>query len=492
MADIDIDIEVDKKSVEKAIRALKRGLNEGAYESAKWAAGEYEDVAQDTIRGRRMWNREVYHGFRQKHRRKNHGAIARVYNPVQHAEIVNYGRRPGQKAPQAQHIIEWVDDKVFAALMADGGFGADDPDAGEAWSDHAAVTRNVDIERITPLQDLDDDEADQSTANASELKKIHFENGDTALFSPHRGISADFGATYNEVAYHQLLNELDLKDPISKSFPESRLWNIEQDGDVTDGFMMTWSEEGAGRPVIDHLKTYHRPNNFRQVEDWLDDEEHRQFLARVGVMDYLMGNGDRHLGNMLYGTGGRPIAIDNGGQAEPFGTFSQNSFRKKRFTPVDAIVNLNTQDFDTDEYIIFDPDKAKRHAEDIFNRQENILRELSDNPEYREELIEMMQNVHPEDSKWYEFFERAWSDDSDWRYAIFVEDDYDWGGREMWEWDLKQLRDELQEAYDDRMQDDPTKEIHDSSATVQDKIDDILGKSESGILGDIDDEFDDI
>lgn len=480
----DLNVDVSEKSVERTIRALKTGIREGAYESVKWGAKDYEDTAKDTIRGRRMWNREVYHGFRRNAQRQRKGAWGSVTNPVPHAVIVNYGRRPGARAPQVQHIIEWVDDKIFAAMIADGGFN---PNASDD-RDHAVTDRDSDVEAIEPL--AADPDADTDTANSKSLKRVYFENGESGIFSPHEGIISDFGSTYNEVGYHRVLEELGLREDIVESYPDAKLWQLTYDtGKTENGMMMAWSEEGAGRPIGNHLVSYMNPMNFRHSSDWLDEEDHRKFVARTGVMDYLFGNDDRHYGNVLYGKGGRPIAIDNGGNAKPGVVVDSNTHRKKMLTVLDVTVMPNTKDLDGN-YVIYDPERLRTHMHDVWDRQEAIFQQLSNDRALREALVAQMQNIHPENSEWYDFFERAWLDEDGWRYTYFVEQE-EWGNRELWQYDLDKIRNKFESDYQDRINDDPAiTNLHDSDDTTSDVLDDVIGTPDSGILGEIHDEFD--
>lgn len=138
MANIDID--VDRKSIERTMNALKKGLRDGSYQSVDWGVDDAVQNSQDVIRTqRRIWNREVYHGFVKYKVRRRQGAFGSATNHVPHAYIVNYGRRPGARAPQVQHIIEWVDDKVMGSFSSStggggsgGGGGSDDGVAGSA------------------------------------------------------------------------------------------------------------------------------------------------------------------------------------------------------------------------------------------------------------------------------------------------------------------------------------------------------------------------
>jgi 8-oxo-dGTP diphosphatase len=48
------------------------------------------------------------------------------------------------------------------------------------------------------------------------------------------------------------------------------------------------------------------------LNQMLKNPEHKESLKRIGLMDHVLGNTDRHEGNLMVGLNGEPLAIDNG------------------------------------------------------------------------------------------------------------------------------------------------------------------------------------
>lgn len=71
-------------------------------------------------------------------------------------------------------------------------------------------------------------------------------------------------------------------------------------------------EAGVPHPMI---AIHAAPNHEDAYNATLSDHpapEHRQAAARMGLMDFLTGNHDRHSGNLMLGPNGAPLAIDHG------------------------------------------------------------------------------------------------------------------------------------------------------------------------------------
>lgn len=136
--ELDVDIEFD--DLEKLEEALEDGVDEGADDTLDWAMDEVEDKAQDVIwREGRIWNWRVYEEF-VKTKTGNQSGV--VHNVAPHAEIVEWGRPPG-RAPQAQHIIEWVDDKVLANELQWTQYTGDNPEIQAMVDEHGLATTSA-------------------------------------------------------------------------------------------------------------------------------------------------------------------------------------------------------------------------------------------------------------------------------------------------------------------------------------------------------------
>lgn len=116
-----MDLDVEVEDLEELEDALKKGVRRGTSDTARWSVDEGRNKAQDLLRAgdsrgnRRIWKREVYHGFKHFIERKPHGYQANLFNTAPHVGIVELGRRPGETPPQVQDLMEWVVSKLNPA-----------------------------------------------------------------------------------------------------------------------------------------------------------------------------------------------------------------------------------------------------------------------------------------------------------------------------------------------------------------------------------------
>ena len=151
MAKLKLEWSVDDKSVTKKFRRFRAGAKEGMEESVDTLLDHGKGVARERImQQRRVWNFEVYNEWISDVSSKSDGVTGKLVAVAPHAGVVNYGRKPG-RAPQAQHIIDWVDDNVMprggpSGDVTGGGGGGDGGDSGSAAS-------SIKIPNYDPLDD---------------------------------------------------------------------------------------------------------------------------------------------------------------------------------------------------------------------------------------------------------------------------------------------------------------------------------------------------
>jgi hypothetical protein len=79
-------------------------------------------------------------------------------------------------------------------------------------------------------------------------------------------------------------------------------------------------DRALGFDLVPDTVMYNGPDGLGSVQLWVEDAEHAKALSeyyavdqeRMAVLDYFIGNTDRHENNYLTSADGRPVAIDNG------------------------------------------------------------------------------------------------------------------------------------------------------------------------------------
>lgn len=461
MGDIDIDIEVDTKSIERVARALRKGVREGAYESAKWGTRDAKQTAQDQVRTRRTWKGTVLRGFWTNEQRRPEGAWGSVNNPVPHAYIVNYGRKPGGRAPQVQHIIEWVASEVLASIIPDGGGDIGDTDA------HPIVSRT---ERIVDTHQTTDVGIDEPTANIDNMYVVEFENGDRGLFKSYDAERFLTGSVKNEEVFYRITEKMDWNRP--RQYPATREWSVTHDDGTTDtGIISVFFEDAADRPLADIVPTEEDPDNPLPVANYVD--ENARFLAEVGILDYIFNNDDRHYGNTLFHPDGTPIAIDNGFHLGPSTRYDLE--RQKRLFPMDQLQKPDMQSFRlTNDYpfVIRDPDALEEAAEKVQIEQRAIFERLQADPDLRHEIVDMAEKSQSDQSPIENMFAAMLHPDAESHdLNLFREVE---PGKFRWEAEMEGMWNEFIDRLNARRAEEASMTSYDTSS---DLMDDILGSS---------------
>ncbi|AGC34285.1 hypothetical protein HSTV2_16 [Halorubrum sodomense tailed virus 2] len=437
----DLRFDYDVEGVEKTMRRIRRGLREGMEKSADDLIGRGKDAAKDRIyQRRRIWNKEVYrYGW---YERVDTLSPTRVQgflaNYAKHARVVDEGRRPGATAPQVQHIIDWVDDKVTGGWSLDTGDGNDGGFPPTTSTDtHAVLREDASIKELVTGADA----GLSDSANSRDIRKVTFDSGDEGVFKPNKVMVSEDGVVQNEEVVHRFAEKMGWVD--SGGFPASRQRTItDLDGTEKTGNIQAFVDSPT--EVGDVVRNYYRPESSMKPEDFA--EENMDFAARLGVLDYIVGNDDRHYGNILMDGDNKPWAIDSGGHTMP--SMNMDNRRSNRLVIFDEWANLDRMT-PMDGYVIEDPERMHATMNAILDRQEEIFRELRDSPDLRDEIIEMAEGLHSGGTTWSGHYEDLLSDDSSWRYAIFKESD-DWGGDELWQYDIDRIRGWLDDGLGDR------------------------------------------
>jgi len=136
-------IDVDVSGVDRTIRKIKRDLHRGMEQSTDTLVDNARKEARRVISEERaIFNSEVYSGFRDAET-KNTGSNVRVklYNDVEHAEVLEEGATFPAKGPPVAALLPWVarkmqwgssfDPDIYGgADYFDGGDDGDDGDGG--------------------------------------------------------------------------------------------------------------------------------------------------------------------------------------------------------------------------------------------------------------------------------------------------------------------------------------------------------------------------
>jgi len=442
MAQYRFDYEIE--GVSKTMTAIRRGIREGMEESAADLIGRGEETAKDKIySSRRVWTKEVYKygwGERDVDVLSPTRVTGRVTNYSEHAYVVDEGYKPQWGQPPVQNIIDWVDDKVQGgwSLSGDDSGGGDPP---KTQLDSQPVAReDATIEEVITGADA----GIEKPANSKDIRIVTYSTGDRGFFKPNELSSSPSssvpGVVQNEEVFSRAAKLVGSGD--ETGFPLSRQRTItDYDDTVVTGNMMAFVEDAE--EIGDRVKNYYNPDAPLTPEEF--GEKHVEWAARTGVLDYIVGNDDRHTGNILIDPDGQPWAIDSGGHQRPEMDF--DSQRRGRLLVFDEWENMNRES-PGHGHVIDDYDKMYAVSNAILDEQEKLFEELRD-IETREEFIEFAKELHPDDSLWNGHYERLLGPDSTDLYSLYDNED-EWGGQELWEFDIESLRESVENTYENR------------------------------------------
>ncbi|WP_372611623.1 hypothetical protein [Halomonas sp.] len=429
--------------------AIRRGINDGMQDAAGDLIDRGHDAAQQQIyTTRRVWHKEVYKygwGSKDVDNLSPTRVSGRITNYSEHAYVVDEGYKARWGQPPVQNIIEWVHSKVQGGwrLKDDGGDGGTGDPLKTQLDTSSVADGDATISEIITGREA----GFERSANSDKIQLATYERGDRAIFKPNDVESSVTGVVENEEVFYEFADRLGWTG--DGGFPVSRQRTItDVNGEQSTGNLMEFIENGReiGDVVNNDFKFGHEteltPSEF--------GEANIEWSARVGVLDYIFNNDDRHLGNVLLDGDNKPWAIDSGGHNPPNMQFQ--STRVKRLLPVRPFKQLFRKDRDN-EYVVKDPERMKAVTDAIFDRQEKIFDELRD-LDTRREFVEFAENLHPENSEWKLHFRDLLSPDEPGYYHIFGEESK-FNDKELFQYDIDNMREQLQESLEERRSQDP-------------------------------------
>jgi hypothetical protein len=155
---------------------------------------------------------------------------------------------------------------------------------------------------------------EQKELEGVQPKALYEHNGHRYLVKPAVENSTALGA-WNEMAsqgiyhagnvghLHQKVHSTVAKTGLNRSEPAHAVVVHMAPDSMTLNEAGGW-EDGQGHKV--------EPKDMSRVGKMFRNPEHMESLRRIGMLDYLTGNGDRHGANIVIAPDGSPLAIDHG------------------------------------------------------------------------------------------------------------------------------------------------------------------------------------
>jgi hypothetical protein len=382
MGDIDIDIDIDGS--DKVASALRRGLKKGLKDAGNTLLGEGEEKAEDEVVGaRRVWTKEVKNSFQSEENqfsRFNHWK-GKVFNPSRHADVVDRGLAPAGEItgsnPSVQDIMPWV-----VSNLSPADYGGGDGSPGFTPGDGGDGSRPGDItdeNRTVSWVDMEELGLRADSFESDHVKAGTLGDGTNVVWKSHNDNSTQDwknGIIRNEVVWSRAAEERGYDiGPVSRVTKEKTNFGNEIDG--------TMQEYVPGDQLKDVVYTgYGSPGDFEYTRDEFL-AENQEWAAQTNVIDYLVGNGDRHMNNVRITPDGEPRNIDSGG----------NQFNE----------DLRGRDLslfsDLLEYPRETEDQLYQENQELLDRTEDILDDIVNDEEYRNSLIQQVAEIHGEGSK---------------------------------------------------------------------------------------------
>lgn len=209
--------------------------------------------------------------------------------------------------------------------------------------------------------------------------KSHHDPDDTS--------SSNVGNIRNEVVWSRVQERLGYN-----LGPRSRVETID---DGTTGTLQEYVEGEV-------LSTQMWDGGYGSPQDYELDRvqllrQNREWAARTNAIDYLVDNGDRHSSNIQVDENGNPRAIDNGGSY--FVDVLNGKTDKDDPNGKDKLTFLNSLwDYDS----ATDTEELRKETEILFDNTEDVLRNIANDEELRQDIIKIVADVHGEDSKYYD------------------------------------------------------------------------------------------
>jgi hypothetical protein len=278
--------------------------------------------------------------------------------------------------------MEWVVDKLEPATVYRGNGGSGDDNFDESEIGDGGINPLSDNFTIEEYRDTEEFGIPKREFFSEEPRAARFGDGTWGIWKPHdTGLQSQDDAIRHEAVWShaQELKDWDL-GPLSR-YDEAYI-----DGSDTEGTVQQWVD-GAGRlSETVHLGLMGEPYDpsLKTKDEFLSDN--MEWFARTTAVDYLLGNQDRHRGNIVIDGNGNPRAIDNGG------AWFEDGLKRDGFIAPFSFVQYGRAE---------NPDELHRLNHQRLDRIETYLDSLADDLEYRLSLIEQAEEIHGSDDDHY-------------------------------------------------------------------------------------------
>jgi hypothetical protein len=424
----DIHIDIDIEKADRVGKALRKGLSDGLEDTGKTLLREGKKVAEDEVAGVREWNSEVKEGFVTETSDFNryYNFHGKIVNPVEHAEVVDEGLSASAEGPSVQDIMPWVVDNLRPADYGGGGgtfdTGGDDGDGDGGDGDRPGEI--TDEDRSIQYAALEQLGLDSGSFESDYAKAGTLGDGTNVIWKSHNDTDRDQdfkkGVIRNEVVWSKVA-----EDNNWNLGPRSRVETAEVVTGERDGTIQEYVE---GQQLSDYMwRGYGDPDDY-EVDNAQFLNENRDWAAKMVTTDYIVGNGDRHQNNVRVNPDGEPRTIDSGG----------NNF------------NENLKDHHlkglSSWYKLYDHNADLQYEETtaMLDRAEEVLEEIATSEEERQNIINIVKEVHGEGSKEHDRIVKILGEEIGDGHIL----EEDSNGVPRYKRDIQELRDEIDRAYD--------------------------------------------
>lgn len=460
MGNIEIDLDVQNKDIGEDIAdAIHGGIEEAISERQTKSVGhEMRRSMEARIKQNgRVFTGELVDSFELITERRGDQHVLIVRNDAGHAAAIDQGAEYGAEGPPLHRLIPWVQTKL-KGYRVDGGqiVKYSESGGGDTILTDGSGKRPGSLLDLPPDLDVQRAENVQDTArleggvNSDQSWYITFEDGENAFFKEYKergDFGSHYGASRNEVLYQRLASDQDWR-----VMPEVREGTIidTATNEVLKGAFMRWVPDSvdAKKKIADGFTPASYDDAEWTTPEFIEDNE--DWLARVTVLDFIVGNGDRHSSNMVVDDDNQPYAIDNGGHS----FFDKDAMEE--YVRIDYLVSTLPGYQQFDEF----PNLESAY-ESLFATQRALIQSFLENN--GESALRHARQVHGEQSPIYD------------RVETLVESNVD------------DVIDEVRDVQEDFLE---TNSV--GLRDADDKLEEIDLDDQSGILGEINDEIKDL
>jgi hypothetical protein len=389
MGDIRFDIDVRNEDIADEIEdAIERGISESVSQRNTDSLGQkMKRAAREHIRRNgRVWTTELINSFEITSESMGGNTILVLRNDAGHAAAIDTGAQYGDEGPPLHRLIPWVQEKM-RGYRVDGGnlvkYAHDRggtqliTDGGEVRGATLRLPPDFDVDNVQKLEDA----GFSGGANRKDAYYVTFAGGESAYFQtfidPNTMGGSDSGTVRNEALFTRISSAADWNIG-----PENKPGEIinPQDDEILEGNFQRWVDDANS--MHDEVADAFTPAGYdMRWEPHEFMEENEDWLAQTTVLDMILGNTDRHEGNIVIGPDGTPHAIDNGGHSLP------------GVKPADELIEYNSVATVVDRFTQFDEFPELENAyQSLFERQLVLMEELLTN--HADEILQHTKLVH--------------------------------------------------------------------------------------------------